>query len=261
MWNSIFTAKLDHEARIVASADTLYIKNHQYPHVWFPEFVHKLEKLNLNVRFREDYPANIDRKQLPFVPSSHKKINVARTFECLQSHLRAEHIVVADIGDCLFGSTDLILEQDSYLSCAHFGSLGYGTPEAIGAQIAAPKRRVIGLVGDGAFQMTSMELSTAVRYHLDPIIIVLNNHGYGTERPLLDGKYNDIVDWNYTEIPRVLGGGKGIKVTTEEEFEKALTNALAHRGQFYLIEVELEKTDFSPTMQRFFSVQTDRKKK
>ena len=158
---------------------------------------------------------------------------------------------MSDFGDCLFGSAELIVEENSYFSNAYFATLGFCVPAAIGIQIAYPNRRVIGVVGDGAFQMTCMELSTAVRYGADPVIILLNNHGFATERPLLEGEFNDIGDWNYSQIPKVLNGGVGIHVRTEEEFERALKNSLSTRGQYFLIEVELGKTDFSPALQRF----------
>ena len=45
--------------------------------------------------------------------------------------------------------------------------------------------------------MTGMEISTITRFALNPIIIVLNNTGYGTERPMLDGPFNDVLRWNY----------------------------------------------------------------
>ncbi|MBA3239524.1 MAG: alpha-keto acid decarboxylase family protein [Parachlamydiaceae bacterium] len=121
------------------------------------------------------------------------------------------------------------------------------------AQLAAPERRTIGIVGDGAFQMTATELSTAARYKLDPIMIVLNNQGYGTERPLLEGEYNDIHNWNYSFLPKLLNCGVGIKVSTEDAFDTAFKAALTQRGQFHLIEVELDKTDFSPALNRFLS--------
>ena len=58
------------------------------------------------------------------------------------------------------------------------------------------------IVGDGAFQMTGMELSTIARHGLNPIVVVLNNHGYTTERFLLDGPFNDIHDWAVPQDPR-----------------------------------------------------------
>lgn len=217
----------------------------------FVSFMNALAQLPLIQQFSHPFP----KREIPkFAPKSRTKITTARMFECIQHHLTPEHIVVTDIGDALFGSEDLILEQNSFFSSAYFETLGFGTPGAIAAQLAAPKRRVIGIVGDGGFQMTAMELSTAVRYHLDPIIIVMNNHGYGTERPLIEGTYNDIQDWNYAKIPDVLQGGVGIEVRTEEDFDKALKAALAQRGSYSLIEVELEKTDFSPTMLRFINL-------
>ena len=247
----IFTSKLDAEKHVIATTESINVLHHQYPSVTFTDFMNALAELDLNIRFRVDYPACIERSRDLFKPVPKAKTTTKRLFECIQHHLKRDDIVVTDIGDCLFGGSDLILEQNGFMACAYFATLGFGTPGAIGAQFAAPSRRVIGIVGDGAFQMTSMELSTAVRYGLDPVIIVLNNHGYGTERPLLEGAYNDIQDWNYAAIPEVLGGGIGIRATTEEELEKALTEAFSKRGTFYLIEVELGKTDFSPAMQRF----------
>ncbi|MBV9176106.1 MAG: hypothetical protein JO297_03625 [Nitrososphaeraceae archaeon] len=76
------------------------------------------------------------------------------------------------------------------------------------------------IVGDGAFQMTGMEISSAVRYKLNPIIIVLNNGGYGTEPRLLDGPFNDLQPWQYRNIPEIVGGGRGFVVKTEDEFDK-----------------------------------------
>lgn len=252
-----FFSSVLHEHCVIANMSSIQVKRHYYHRILFQDLIHRLAKLDLKTHYRAHFPASKDRKLAKFTPTA-KPISTAKVFECIQQHLCPDNIIVADFGDSLFGSTDLILEKNSFLSSAYFGTLGFGTPGAVGAQFAAPERRVIGVVGDGAFQMTCMELSTAVRYHLDPVIIVLNNHGYGTERPLIEGKYNDIQNWNYYEIPRVIGGGIGLIAKTEEEFDKALTMALAKRGTFYLIEVELGKTDYSPAMQRFLELAAKR---
>lgn len=249
-----FTEDLAHENKIIANADSITIRHHHYPKLQLSDFMDGLADLNLNIQYRAHYPASIDREIPKFTAKKDKKITSERVFECIQSHLKPENIVVSDIGDCLFGSADLLLEQNSYLSNAYFGSLGFGIPGALGTQFAQPKKRPIAIVGDGAFQMTASELSTAVRYKLDPVVIVLNNHGYGTERPILDGEYNDIVNWNYHKLPELLGGGQGFKVKTETELDQALTKALAKRGTFTIIEVELNKNDFSPTLKRFMEL-------
>ncbi len=245
-----FTAKLNQERRIIANSSSLMIGHHYYPGVNLVDYIRGLQNLSLN---RPSYPFYNPYQKTPplsFKPIEGAKTTIKRVFECIQSHLKPQHILVTDIGDCLFASTDLILPYHSFIASAYFASLGFGTPAAIGAQIADSQKRVIAIVGDGGFQMSAMELSAAIRYNLDLIVIVLNNHGYGTERPLLEGAYNDIVNWNYTEIPRVLGGGIGIKADTETAFNEAMLRALAARGTFYLIEVELDKLDFSSGLQR-----------
>jgi TPP-dependent 2-oxoacid decarboxylase len=247
----LFTSKIKSDKQIFASTEGIKIHHHQYNNVFFRDFMHGLTQIESNVQFRASYPPKINHLPLNYVPKKGKKITTERLFEILQKHLKPEHFIVTDMGDCLFGSSDLILEQNTYFSNAYFATLGFGIPGALGLQFAAPHKRVVAIVGDGAFQMTCMELSTAVRYGLNPIIILLNNHGYGTERPLLEGEFNDIVNWRYTEIPRVLGGGTGIHVTTEDLLEKALSKAFEKRKEFFLIEVDVAKTDFSPALKRF----------
>ncbi|MDP1835169.1 MAG: thiamine pyrophosphate-binding protein [Chlamydiales bacterium] len=251
----MFTAHLYDEKKIIATPSGITIGYHYYPDVLFEDFMRGLATSKSKASFKMEIPSA--RNRLPetvFKPTPKKRITVKSVFDCLQSYLTGEHFIVTDVGDCLFGATDLILDHNSFLASAYFATLGFGTPGAVSAQLAAPDRRVIGIIGDGAFQMNGMELSTAVRYYLDPVIIVLNNHGYGTERPLIEGKFNDILNWNYTKIPDVLGGGTGYRATTEAEFDQALKEALNKRGAFSLIEVDLDTHDFSPAMQRFIKL-------
>jgi indolepyruvate decarboxylase len=255
----LFTVNLEQKQKIAATTELISINHHQYSGILFPDLIHSLAKLNLNVRFKDDYPALID-KNVPKFKAKKIKITSARLFECIQNHLSHHNIIVSDFGDSLFGGAELIVEQNSFFSNAYFATLGFGVPGAIGAQIACPDKRVICLVGDGAFQMTGMELTTALRYHADPIVILINNHGYATERPLLDGEFNNIWNWNYSMIPQVLRGGVGYLVKTEEEFEKALKNSISKRGEFCLIEVEIGKTDYSPALQRFCNLVNQMKK-
>ncbi|MCE2982456.1 MAG: thiamine pyrophosphate-dependent enzyme [Parachlamydia sp.] len=246
----IFTAKADQEHRLVATRSSLSIGYHTYK-VSLKEFIEGLNGIQLERASQE--PIHISRQSRlkeDFQPQPQALTTTRRLFECLQTYLQPDHFVVSDIGDALFASADLTLPPSSFIACAYFASLGFGVPGVIGAQIASPQKRIVGIIGDGGFQMSAMELSAAIRYGLDPIIILLNNHGYGTERPLLEGSYNDIQNWNYTLIPQVLGGGVGIKATTEEELVQAFEQAFTKRGTFFLIEVELDKLDFSPGLNR-----------
>jgi indolepyruvate decarboxylase len=245
----IFTDKIHPHKRIFATNRSVTISHHHFQDVRLEDYINGLLKIDLPGRTIGKLP-NQNRFAANFTPVKDAALTTKRTFECIQSHINENNIIVTDVGDCLFAGADLKLAYNSFLACPYFASLGFGTPGAVGAQFAEPNRRVIAIVGDGGFQITAMELSAAVRYQLDPIVIILNNHGYGTERLLLEGRYNDVLNWNYTEIPKVLGGGIGIKAETEEALNNALDQALQKRGDLYIIEVELGKLDFSPGLSR-----------
>jgi indolepyruvate decarboxylase len=108
------------------------------------------------------------------------------------------------------------------------------------------------IVGDGAFQMTGMELSTIVRRGLAPIVVVLDNRGYGTERFLHSGEwqYNDIHPWKYHKLPELLGGGAGYEVHTEGELDTALGRAWNDRRGFSLIQAHIPLRDASDALKR-----------
>lgn len=105
-------------------------------------------------------------------------------------------------------------------------------------------------MGDGAFQMTGLELSTTARYHLNPIVVVLNNGGYATERPMVDGPFNDVLNWNYDRLPDLLGSGKDFQVETEHQLEMALAAARLNTESYSILDVRLAPNDISPALQR-----------
>src|SRR5207248_425514 len=102
-------------------------------------------------------------------------------------------------------------------------------------------------------QMTGLELSTIARYGLNPIIVVLNNHGYTTERFLLEGTFNDIQDWAYHKVPDLLGVGLGLEVRTVAELDTGLRVALDNPSSFSLPNVHLNPYDRSPALERLAS--------
>ena len=178
-------------------------------------------------------------------------MTVRSLFERLNSFLRNDTVVVADVGDSLFGAADLsIHHRTEFLGTAYYASMGFAIPAGIGAQLANPKLRPLILVGDGAFLMTGLELATAARYQLNPIVIVLNNRGYGTERQMQDGPYNDVWPLNYSRLPEVLGAGRGFVIETERDLNAALVAAEQHTESFCLLEVRLDPRDRSPALQR-----------
>ncbi|MBM4076027.1 MAG: alpha-keto acid decarboxylase family protein, partial [Planctomycetes bacterium] len=193
-------------------------------------------------------PKGADAK---FVLRPDEPITNARLFARINDMLDESMVVVADVGDCLFGSADLtIYRKTEFVSPAYYTSMGFAIPASIGVDVAAPERRPIVLVGDGAFQMTCMELSTAVRYGFNPIVIVLNNKGYTTERFLQEGPFNDILNWNYHKLPELLGGGWGFEVHTEGDLDQSLNAALANKDGFSILNVHLKPDDISSALKR-----------
>ena len=180
-------------------------------------------------------------------------ITISRLMARLNCSLDDSTIVIADIGDALFASSELIIHRRTeYLSPAYYTSMGFAVPAALGAMVARPDLRPVVIVGDGAFQMTGMELSTIVRRNLAPIVIVLNNEGYGTERLLHAGDhdFNEILSWEYHRLPEILGAGKGYEIHTEGEFNTALEVAILDTSAFSLLNVHLNRSDFSRPLQR-----------
>jgi indolepyruvate decarboxylase len=179
------------------------------------------------------------------------KISIRSLFGELNRFITEDMVVISDIGDCLFGAVDLkIHRRTEFLSPAYYASMGFGVLAALGAQTAAPHLRPVVLVGDGAFQMTGMELSTCVRHGLNPIVVVLNNHGYSTERQIMDGPFNDVNEWAFHRVPELLGSGWGFTVETVGDLRQALQASLANRDSFSILDVNLDAYDMSPALER-----------
>ncbi len=172
-------------------------------------------------------------------------------FQRLNLFLDDNTVVIADPGDAMFAALDMTIHSATeFLSPAYYCSLGFAVPASLGIQLARPELRPLVLVGDGAFQMTGMELASIARFHLNPIIVVLNNQGYGTERPMLDGRFNDIHLWNYSRIPEILGAGKGYDIRTEGQLEKSLQEVQKHTDSFCILDVHLDPKDRSLSLER-----------
>ena len=246
----VFTARLDPARSISTTSERLSIGYHTYEDVQFKDFVQGLLRAGWRRRRRPKIPRG---KRLPPPERAHVPgaLSVQRLFERLNSHLADDTVVVADVGEALFGATDLFIHRHTeFLGPAYYASMGFAVPASIGAQLANPKSRPLVLVGDGAFQMTGVELSTALRYGLNPIVILLNNGGYGTERHMQDGPYNDLQPWNYHRLPELLGGGHSYVIRTEAELDEALTMARSQTDAFSLLEVKLATMDRSPALKR-----------
>jgi indolepyruvate decarboxylase len=246
----IFTANLDPGKCIYATSEQLRIRHHHFHNVQLGDFIRELAATRPHPPRRE-VPPNPSMVAGAFELHPDEPIAISRVIARLNQSLDDDLVVIADIGDSLFAATELVTHgRSEFLSPAYYTSMGFSIPATLGVEAAKPDSRTIVIVGDGAFQMTGMELSTIVRRKYCPIVIILDNKGYGTERFLHPGNFNDIHPWNYHKLPEILGGGHGCEVRTEGEFDQALREALADKSQLRLIQVHLAETDCSQALER-----------
>jgi len=151
-----------------------------------------------------------------------------------------------------------IYTPGSLLTPGGYATMGFGPPAAIGAQLAAPDRTVISLVGDGGFGQNPSALATAVEQNLPVIWLVMNNNAYGTIAGLQKAAFSTTVGtifpqsenaWSdqvpdYAAIARAYGC-EGERVTSADGLRSALRRALAS-GKPYLIDVPM-KNNPTPT--------------
>jgi TPP-dependent 2-oxoacid decarboxylase len=242
----MFTANLTRSRMIVANSDGVSIRHHQYD-VHMGHFLDGLLAAQIPAKGGGVQPH--PRTPAPFAPQADQPISVTRLFQALNAFIDDEMVVVADIGDSLFGALELYTRREGRFLCSpYYSNMGFAVPGAVGVQMYDRRLRPLVLVGDGAFQMTGMELSTAALYGLSPIVVVLNNGGYATERFFLDGPFNNIQPWDFSRIPAVLGAGQGFAVETEADLADALAAAKANTAGFSILDVRVPRGDVSPEL-------------
>ena len=251
----IFTAELETKKCVYATSENLQISHHHYQNVDLREFLVGLNEGELTATKRKIPPeikSNRTKPQSNVVPGD-GELQTSWMIDRLNTRIDGDTIVIADVGDSLFAATELTIhERGEFLSPAYYTSMGFSVPAALGAATAKRDHRIVVLVGDGAFQMTGQELSTLIRYGHNPIVIVLDNHGYGTERYLHEGEweYNEIHPWKYTQLMKVYGRGASHFVTTETEYENALSLAWEKSDTPHLIHAKLKENDASDTLRK-----------
>lgn len=144
---------------------------------------------------------------------------------------RKDDIIIAETGTVSMGlGFALLPEGAQFHNQTLWGSIGWATPAAFGAAVAAPDKRIILITGEGAHQLTAQEISQFDRAGLKPLIFVLNNDGYLIERLLCkdpEAVYNDLPQWSYAQLPQALGCDDWYcrRVTTCTELDDAIKEA------------------------------------
>lgn len=246
-----FTANINPDHLIQIMDDHVIIGSTVYSEIYLHEILPAL-KDNLPVISNQKLSAN--GLGQPIQPKL-GEITESYLYPRLEKIFEQDDIIFAETGTFSMGLGFALLPKDvSFHTQSLWGSIGWATPAAFGAAIAAPNRRTILATGEGSHQLTVQEISQFARFGLKPIIFVLNNDGYLIERLLCDepeSYYNDIVQWNYSQIPAALGceGWVCKKVTTCDELDKVL-NMIDSADTAFYIEIVTDRYNSSELLRK-----------
>ncbi len=200
---------------------------------------------------RADYVAEVPARMAAWregaadrLQSNETPINMGRLLNELNREMPAESVLVVDGGFAAhWGGLfyDSKMAGRRFLADRGFASIGYGLPGALGAQLAVPDQPVVGLTGDGGFNMMIGELETARRAKTPFTLIIVNNAASGYVKALQHAMYgnyqsSDLIEMNYAEIARDFGC-HGIRVTDPGDLGPAIRSANAERSRPSVIDV------------------------
>ena len=222
----------DAKESLLALTEWIKPNNHK---TWLDEF-RKLEF--------EEYEGVIKEELNPSVD----ELSMGEVIRSINDQTAGDAIIVTDVGQhqmvtCRYAQFKN--STKSMITSGGLGTMGFCLPAAIGAKIAKPQKQVIGIIGDGGFQMTLQELGTIFQTKTPVKIVVLNNEFLGMVRQwqelFFEKRYasTTMVNPDFQQIV----SGYGIetrKVTERKDLNDAVSRMLAHDGAFFL-EVRVAK--------------------
>lgn len=257
-WDGLFTADLDPAKIITIGRHSCSVGGQLFEPV-APDAA--LARLHTVAPTRSvDWPTVADPARGPDArldPASNRPIAQARLWPALAGILREGDIVLPETGTPTFGIASIRLPRNAVcVQAPLWGAIGYATPAAFGAAMAAPDRRIVLVTGDGSLQLTVQEISRMMALGQCPVIFVINNAGYTVERSI-DGPhqpYNDIDNWRYAELPSMFHRDVAVDshlVSTEGELAGVLDRLRGTPERPTIVEVLVDRQDLPVGMPKW----------